>query len=164
MALPASVADFKLQFDRNFAFGTGLDSVRDSDIGNAMNEAAALFNASLWSTADGKIAFLYASAHFVAVNIQAAGGLNPVVSDQGVNNRGAGAVMSKSVGAVSVTYTEPPERIKRSPHLLPFWETEYGKKYLMLLGPKLIGNVGVVSGPSDIGGVNEGIPAVPDAG
>ena len=73
--------------------------------------------------------------------------INP--TDQGINNRSNGVVNSKTVGQVSVSYEPPPDRVKRIAALLPFWETEYGKRYLTFLMPKLAGNVGVVSGPID---------------
>ncbi len=161
MAAPASIADFKAKFDRDFPFGSGLDSVRDSDIQNAMDESTAMFPAGLFSGASAKQAYLLLSAHFVAVNIQRSGGLNAVVTGDGTNNRGMGIISSKSVGQVSVAYEQPPERIKRMAHLLPLWETEFGKKYLMMLQPKLVGAVTVVDGPSDVGVIP---PAVPDAG
>jgi len=161
MAAPVTVAEFKTKFDRNFTYGTGKETVRDADINSAFNDALLIFNSALFDTASGKQAFLYCAAHFLAVNVQAVGGLNINVTDQGINNRSNGVVVSKSVGQVSVTYTEPPERVKKIAALLPFWETEYGKRYLVFLMPKLAGNVGVVSGPIDMGGV---IIPIPDAG
>lgn len=162
MAAPISVAEFKTKFARNFVFGSGLDSVRDADIQGAMDEALLLYNPSLFSTEDGKQAFYYAAAHFLVVNIQTAGGLSADVTDQGIKNRSNGVIVNKTVGQVSVTYEPPPDRIKKITALLPFWETEYGKRYVMMLVPKLCGNVGVVDGPVDPMGVID--TAVPDAG
>jgi hypothetical protein len=150
---PITATDFKTKFDRNFTFGAGLDAVRDADINGAIAEAQVLYNAALWSVEDGKLAFLYATAHFVAINIQAAGGLSASVTGDGITNRSTGIVESKSVGQVSVSYTAPPERIRKMAFLLPFWETEYGKRYIMMLMPKLSGNIGVVSGPQDSSGL-----------
>jgi hypothetical protein len=157
---PISVADFKTRFDRNFNYGAGLDVVRDKDITDAIAEAQTMYNAALWSVADGKQAFLFATAHFVAVNIQAAGGLSATVTGEGVSNRGLGIVESKSVGQVSVSYTPPPDRLKKMAFLLPFWETEYGKKYIMMVLPKLSGNIGVVAGPADDTGASAALPFV----
>ena len=157
---PITAADFKTKFDREFVYGAGVDSVRDKDINDAIAEAQLLYNPSLWSVDDGKQAFLYATAHFVVARIQAAGGLNPVVTGEGVVNRSNGIVESKSVGQVSVSYTSPPERLKKMAFLLPFWETDYGKRYVMMLMPKLSGNVGVVSGPQDNTGASGAIPFV----
>lgn len=158
---PVSVADFKTKFARNFPYGAGLDTVRDADIQGAFDEALLVFNPTLFDTDSGKQAFLYAAAHFVAVNIQTSGGLTVTMTDKGINNRSNGVVNSNTVGQVSVTYEPPPERVKRIAALLPFWETEYGKRYLTFLMPKLAGNVGVVSGPVD---TLTGQFAVPDAG
>lgn len=157
---PIAAADFKTKFDREFVYGAGVDTVRDKDINDAIAEAQLMYNASLWSVDDGKQAFLYATAHFVVTRIQAAGGLSSSVTGEGVANRSAGIVESKSVGQVSVTYTSPPDRLKKMTYLLPFWETEFGKKYVMMLLPKLAGNMGVVSGPQDNTGLNGAIPFV----
>lgn len=158
---PVTVDEFKAKFDRNFIYGTGKDKVRDADLTNAFNEALLIYNGTLFDTASGKQAFMYAAAHFLVINLQSVGGLNLQPTDQGLNNRSNGVVLSKSVGQVSVQYEQPPERVKRIAALLPFWETEYGKRYLTFLMPKLAGNVGVVSGPVDT--LYGQIP-IPDAG
>ncbi len=167
MAEPISIAEFKTRFPREFPYGTGLDSVRDADIQNAFDSATLLYNPSLFTTAEGKVAFAYASAHFVAVSIQSAGGLSPVVSGDGVNNRSNGVVLGKSVGQVSVNYADVPSWLKKFPTLMGFWETEYGKRYVMMVCPRLVGNVALI--PGWIDGSNEGgeyvaVPPVPDAG
>lgn len=155
---PISAADFKTRFDREFIYGTGLDRVRDKDINDAIAQAQVMYHAALWSVEDGKQAFLYATAHFVAIRIQAAGGLIASVSGDAINNRSAGIVESKSVGQVAVSYTQPPERLRKMAFLLPFWETEWGKQYIMMLLPKLSGNVNIVSGPVDSTGGSGAIP------
>lgn len=162
MAAPVSVAEFKTKFDRAFPFGSGLDAVRDSDINSAFDDALLVYNPALWSTADGKVAFLYLSAHYVAVMIQATGGLKSSVGAEGVDNRSNGITASKTVGSVSVSYEALAEQIKKIPALMPFWETEYGKRYVQMLLPKLVGNVGLVGGWSNVDG-DVYIP-VPDAG
>ena len=155
---PVTKDEFKAKFDRAFKYGTGLETVRDSDIDNAFSEALLVFNPSLWDTANAKQAFLYASAHFVVVNIQAAGGALPVVTGEGLDNRSDGIVENKTVGQVSVAYTPPPDRLKRMAFLQPFWETEFGKRYVMMLLPKLVGNTGAVSGPVDLGAISTPVP------
>ena len=157
---PIAAADFKTRFDREFLYGAGLDVVRDKDINDAIAQAQVMYNAALWSVDDGKQAFLYATAHFVTIRIQAAGGLSSAVTGVGVTNRSTGIVESKSVGQVSVSYTSPPERLKKMAYLLPFWETEYGKQYVMMLMPKLAGNAAIVSGPQDASGVVTSPPFV----
>lgn len=157
---PIAAADFKTKFDREFIYGAGVDTVRDKDINDAIAEAQLMYNAALWSVDDGKQAFLYATAHFVVARIQAAGGLYPSVTGEGVNNRSVGIVSGKSVGQVSVNYTPPPDRIRKMAFLMPFWETEFGKRYIMMLLPKLAGNIGVVSGPQDDTGSTGSLPFV----
>lgn len=149
---PVSAADFKAQFDRDFKFGVGLDSVRDSDITKAFNNALAVFNTDLWETESLNLAFLYASAHFLVVGLQSAGGLVPVAGvGRGARNRSDGVTISKTVGAVSMSYVEPPPFVKNHAGLLPFWETEYGKMYCQLLGPRLIGASCTIAGEVDPG-------------
>ena len=128
-----------------------------------MDDALLLYNSGLWSTADGKIAFMFMAAHFLVTTLQAAGGLCSEVSGEGATNRGTGVISNKSVGAVSLGYVDPPERVKRNANLMIFWETEFGKRYIAMLTPKLVGNVGVVSGPSDVGGyvTDQAVPTVP---
>lgn len=157
---PIAAADFKTRFDREFTYGPGLDVVRDKDINDAIAQAQVMYNAALWSVDDGKQAFLYATAHFVTIRVQAAGGLSPTNAGVGITNRSNGIVESKTVGQVSVSYTPPPERLRKMAYLLPFWETEWGKAYVMMLLPKLAGNVGVVSGPQDASGVVTSPPFV----
>ena len=159
MADPITTAEFKTRYDREFTYGAGLDSVRDKDIEDAFSAARVMYNPALFTTEQGKTAFLLVSAHYLTVNIQAAGGLSTLTS-QGIKNRSEGIVISKSVGQVSVTYDEVPARVKQL-GLQALWMTKYGQDYVTMLLPKLVGNVSVVSGPV----VNEaGLIPVPDAG
>ena len=157
---PIAAADFKTKFDREFIYGSGVDTVRDKDINDAIAEAQLMYNASLWAVADGKQAFLYLTAHFLIRRIQAAGGLAPAVTGDAVSNRAAGVVQSKSVGQVSVSYAPPPARVLKMAFLLPMWETDFGRQYVTMLLPKLSGNVNVVSGPVDNTGGAGAIPFV----
>lgn len=145
---PATLADFKAQFARDFIYGTGKDTVMDGDITRALNESGMVFNPVLWDSGDDKIAFLYASAHFLVLNVQAAGGLSAKPFGQGINSQGAGVVGSKSVGSVSVSYIVP-EFVSSSPFLSQFMKTDYGQKYLQLLTPRLVGHVSIAQGPSE---------------
>lgn len=151
---PASVANFKAQFQRDFTYGTGYETVKDSDIQNALNFTSSVFNPRLFDTtvltggtSEALLSYLYASAHFLVLNLQAAGGLAPGGRKQGAKSQGAGAVGSKSVGSVSLGYVWP-ESITNNPILFQFTRTAYGQQYLQILSTKLIGNVHVVLGPT----------------
>jgi hypothetical protein len=150
---PPIVADFKAQFDRDFAYGVGREFVRDTDIIRALNEAGLNINPGLFDTTsktnEGAIAFLYLAAHYMVVNIQAAGGLSPAAG-VGVDSHGSGTIQSGGVGGVSVSY-QLPESITQNPILSGFMQTHYGQKYLSLLWPKLIGNMVTISGWDDTG-------------
>lgn len=154
MNYPPVVSDFKTQFDRDFPFGTGFDSVRDSDITKALNEAGLIFNSTLFdlttTTNEGAIAYCYAAAHFLVLNIQQAGGLSADGPRKGTEDSAVGIINSTSIGSVSVNYTLPPS-LAENPILSHFMLTNYGKKYLSLLTPKLVGNAFVVGGFDDTG-------------
>jgi hypothetical protein len=145
---PSTVSDFKAYFDRDFPFGTGFDTVRDNDISKALSEATLVFNPALFNTDEAKVAFLYASAHFLALNIQSAGGLIAVGPGDGVNSQGDGFVSNKSVGSVSATIAFS-DRIMQSPILSQFMRTNYGQKYLALVSARLVGAGSVVAGWDD---------------
>lgn len=162
---PATVAEFKTQFDRDFVYGPGLDKVRDGDIDRAMADAQPYYNPALFSTADGKQAFLYASAHFLVTNIQGVGGLAPAGAPNlggGIENQGDQVTSNKGAGGLSVGNVAPPDFIKNNPNLLQFWTTTYGQRYAGMVAPRCVGNVGVVSGPVSPGAI--GTPNIPYAG
>lgn len=152
---PALVVDFQAQFTRDFKYGPGLEAVRDPDIQNALNFASTVFNPALFDTtpigdtSEAKMAYLYASAHFLVMALQAAGGLSAVNRGLGVNSQGDGIVSSKSVGGVSVTFAWPSVVID-NPALYQFTKTSYGQMYLQILVLKLVGNVGLVSGQTQM--------------
>lgn len=150
---PATVTQFKTQFTRDFTYGTGMETVRDIDIQNALNVTSSAFNPQLFdttvltgSTSEALLAYLYASAHFLVTALQAAGGLAPGGRKQGAKSQGAGPVGSKAVGSVSLGYVWP-DSITNNPMLFQFVRTNYGQQYLQMLVTKLVGNVRVVLGP-----------------
>lgn len=151
MSLPASVAEFKTQFDRDFTYGPGKESVRDSDITRALTEAQSVFNPDIWETDVLKPAFLYAAAHFLVINIQMAGGLSSPSPGRGIDNRGGGITQSKSVGQVSINYAIS-EKYKEDPILSQFMRTDYGLRYLQMVSTRLVGHAYVVGGFNDTGG------------
>lgn len=155
---PVTIAEFKDRFDRDFDYGAGTDQVRDKDITRSLTEASSCFNPCLWTTTpEGRLAYLQATAHFLVLSIQAAGGLSGTNQGQGVNSRGGGVIQSKSVGAVSVAYVMP-DFVAQSPILSQFMRTDYGQKYLQMLTPFLVGHVSIAEGPHE---PDVAVPEVP---
>lgn len=152
---PATVANFKAQFTRDFVYGTGLEAVRDVDIQGALNIASSLFNPCLFDltpigvtpniTSEALICYLNAAAHFLVTSLQAVGGLGAVRLGGGVFSQGEGNITGKSVGGVNVSFSWP-SSITDSPVLFQFAKTAYGQAYLQVLATKLVGNVGAVLG------------------
>lgn len=143
-----TVADFKAFFRRDFPYApaTVQDSVCsnldkyifDFDIEKAFNEAKALLNQALFPNDDViRIAYLYLSAHYLANDMKTA--------LQGIESTGTYPVNSRSVGNVSESYTVP-DKYLDNPQLAFFASTGYGNKYLSLVLPALVGNVGSVCG------------------
>ena len=156
MTTPATVAEFKAQFDRDFIYGTGKETVRDGDIQRALTEATVDFNADLWSTDELKPAFLYAAAHFLVLNVQMAGGLAAAPTGKGVDNHGGGVTQSKAVGQVNINYALA-DKFQNDPILSQFLRTDYGQRYLQMASTRLVGNIAVVSGWNDTGGPGGGV-------
>lgn len=148
MAWPPGVSDFKAQFVREFIYGSGLDKITDNDIQRALNEAPPRFNQCLLDTlVEQTAAFLYLAAHIMWVNIQNAGGLSAVPRGRGVRSQPQAIINSASVGQVSQSNQPPPERISSSPALSELWASPFGRIYVGMISPRLIGNMAVVSGP-----------------
>ncbi len=151
MTQPASISDFKAYFDRDFRFGEGVETVRDTDIQKGFDQTDVVFNTGLWvSDAESKIPYLNAAAHFLALNLQAAGGLEAAGKAwQGSNSHGGGIIQNKSVGQVSVAYALP-QSLVDSPTLNQFMRTDYGQAYLQMLTPRLVGGGFAVEGWDDV--------------
>lgn len=170
---PASVADFKATFNRGFKYATGPDGVMDSDIQKGIERAVLLYNPCLFTTAEGKTAFLLAVAHFVVIGIQAAGGLYPQLpgaagaagapgaSADATRNTGSGVMGTKTTEKVTIQYAGLEELMKRYPTLAPFRQTDFGAQYAMMVAPRLMGRVSIAPGPTPPDAV---IPAVPFLG
>ena len=150
---PVLISDFKTLFTRDFQYGPGIEAVRDVDIQNSLNMASALFNADLFDltlvgispnqTSEAKMAYLYVSAHILVSSIQSVGGLGK--SGKGVFSQGEGMITGKGAGGININFAWP-AMITDSPLLFQFTKTAYGCKYLDLLTPKLVGNVGAIYG------------------
>lgn len=153
-----TVAQFKARFYRDFSYENQNPTqaqpvppentfiVQDLDIENAYLDAQALFNQGLFGGCNSNggntaliPAYLYLSAHCLALNIQAA--------STGINSSGTGAfpVASRSVGSVSESYMIP-DSYKDDPILAQYTQTAYGQKYLALVLPFLRGNTVAVWG------------------
>jgi hypothetical protein len=151
MAWPPAVSDFKAYFTREFGYGKGGDMVGDGDIQRALNEVSPVFNQSLLDGLTSQTAaYLYAAAHFLVMNVQAAGGLSATPRGRGVRDSAELVIISKGVGQVNVVYQVPPEWIQKSAVLLPFFRTNFGQRYIQMVAPQLVGNFGVVPGYDDI--------------
>lgn len=154
-----ATSDFKNFFPmRYFPYGTGMDSITDADIQLAINTAQSGYN---WNPAnfDGTvispagqtpqsmqtIAFFYLAAHILTLNIQAAGGLKSEGVLGGVHSGAEGIVDSKSVGGISQSQSYP-SWLKESPALWSCLLTRWGRQYLDMLLPSLVGNMYVVGG------------------
>ena len=136
---PITVSEFKSWFFRDFPFSDDeSQGITDTDILKAFAEASMNFNSRLWETEeDRKLGFLYLAAHYLVIDLQN--------SSQGINGRYEGIMSSKSVGSVSVGYTIP-DWVMASPIYSLLSQSRYGMKYLSLIIPLLIGNIGVVKG------------------
>jgi len=112
--------------------------VMDQDIQNAFTEAQISLNQSLFTTdATITLGYLYLTAHYLCNDLKAA--------LAGVNSNGSFPVASRSVGSVSESYSIPQTYLDNP--ILAFYTTSaYGLKYLAMVLPNMVGNIGVVGG------------------
>lgn len=114
------------------------DYVSDEDIHRAFGEAKAVFNCGLvGSCEEARIAFLYLVAFYLAYDLSVASG--------GVYGMVNFPATSVTVGSVSESYYVP-KAFLEDPVLGFYAKNGFGQKYLSMVYPKLIGNVGVVAG------------------
>lgn len=136
----------------------------DSDIQNAIDTAMTVYNSGLFDDVQGKVAFLFAAAHFVVVGIQAAGGLypfpqgSPTAGTDATQNTGSGVIGSKTAEKITIQYAGLESLIKEYPSLGAFRQTDFGSQYAMIVGPRLRCRVGITPNPSAPG---IAAPAVP---
>lgn len=108
-----------------------LNYTQDSDIINAIAEASVNFNKGLFADCcTAKLVFLYLVAYYLTVDFQNA------MSPMG----GGGLVQSKSVGSVSESYAIP-QWMLNNPSYSMYAQNGYGRKYLSLIRPYLLGNI-----------------------
>lgn len=107
--------------------------IQDSDIERAFAEAKVNFNPNLFTDDDTvKMVFLYLAAHYLVIDLNNA--MNPLALGF------MGFTQSKSVGSVSESYGIP-QWMLNNQVLSAYAQTGYGRKYLSLIHPYLIGNV-----------------------
>jgi hypothetical protein len=109
--------------------------VADAYILAAYQEAMITYNIALFITdANAKLGFLYLAAHYLVYDSNAGG----------LNSTGSGILNSKSVKDVSVGY-DIPDWMKKPVYSF-YISSKYGLKYLNMIQPRLIGNMGSVWG------------------
>lgn len=133
MYVKPTVTDFKDYFTRDFPYGVSNNTILDSDISKAIDEATVNFNEGLFSTQDSySIGFMYLTAHYLVMDIRASG--------QGISGNFPWLTSSKGVGSVSESI-QIPDFIASNPMLAHYGKTYYGAKYITLVYPRLIGNM-----------------------
>ena len=127
--------EFREYFDRGqFAYGDTAPAVRDKDIESAIAEATAVFNTALYPEEVVTIAFLYLTAHFLSLDIDASNSGGQPSFNQ----------TSRSADGISESVQIPEWMMKGD---FAFYSTTYyGQKWLMLTRPYLDGVVRVVCG------------------
>ena len=111
--------------------GNVLNYTQDSDIINAIAEASVNFNEGLFSDCcTAKLVFLYLVAYYLTIDFQNA--MSPM--------SGGGIVQNKSVGSVSEGYAIP-QWMLNNPSFSMYAQNGYGRKYLSLIRPYLLGNI-----------------------
>lgn len=117
--------------------------ISDDDILRAFKEAKVNYNAGLFSEEEtAKMVFLYLAAHYLVIDLNNAS--NPL----GMGFMGF--TQSKSVGSVSESYGIPQFMLNNA-ILSQYATTGFGRKYLSLIQPYLIGNIMLIPGRTTIG-------------
>lgn len=117
--------------------------ISDADIARAFAEAKVNFNARLFDDdKTAKMVFLYLAAHYLVIDLNNAS--NPLAVGF------MGFTQSKSVGSVSESYAVP-QYMLNNKMLSGYAQTGYGRKYLSLIQPYLVGNIFVSRGRTTYG-------------
>ncbi len=112
--------------------------ILDEDIEKAFSEAKIGLNQTLFSSDENiTLGYLYLTAHYLVNDIRASIG--------GLAGKGVFALTSRSVGNVSESYGIPQAYLD-NPIYQFFTQSPYGLKYLALVLPNLVGNIGHVAG------------------
>lgn len=133
-----SVADFKAFFERDFPYGTDINtSVTDSDITKAFLFTNAAINSGFFNDqGQYTIGYLLLTAHNLVTNITSGAGFSGSFSF---------LTQSQSVGSVSASYVVP-QRILDSPQWAMYFRTNYGAQYMDMIMSQLAGAVFTVAG------------------
>lgn len=138
MGYPITIDDFKTFFAKDFDYGTDITQVSDADIAKAMVEAGMNFNEKLFDCIEEKkLIFSYLTAYYLVVDINN-------TNTQGASNNG-GLVTYRQVRNVAESF-KVPKWVEENPMLSQFAQNGYGLKYITMIYPYLIGNMGVVPG------------------
>ena len=112
---------------------TDLKKIVEADIVGGITDAQYNCSQSLFDTQPNYArAFLYLAAHCMIEKIQMAG--------QGLASQANWNTISKGVGDVTSSF-QIPDKIMRDPMLSCFSTTAYGKMYLQIISPLLVGNI-----------------------
>lgn len=140
MAYPISIAEFKTYFAKDFIYGSDNNQVSDNDISRAMSEASMNYNEDMFDDEETKKnIFYYLTAFYLVVDIDNA-------SSQG-GSGSSGIVSHRRVRNVEESFAVPQWALQ-NPLFSQFASNGYGRKYLNMIYPYLIGRVGVVPGAS----------------
>jgi hypothetical protein len=139
MYVNPTVAEFKTYFVRDFPFGVDIEkNVLDSDITRAMSTVTCQINDELFCSQDEyEVGYMLLTAHFLVTNIQ--------TSSQGLSSQFEWNTVSKGVGSVSVSQNIP-ESIMSNPNFAWLTKTGYGAQYLMMIYPRLSGQMFIAQG------------------
>lgn len=117
--------------------------IQDADILRAFNEAKINFNTSFWKDDEtAEMVFYYLAAHYLVIDLT--NRQNPLLMGY------KGMTQSKSVGSVSESYAIP-QWMLNNQVLGTYAQTGYGRKYLSLIQPYLIGNIILSPGRTTFG-------------
>ncbi len=117
--------------------------IQDSDILRACGEAKINFNPNFFKDDETAImVFCYLAAHYLIIDLNNAS--NPLALGF------MGFTQSKSVGSVSESYGVP-QWMLNNQMLSAYAQTGYGRKYLSLIQPYLIGNIILTPGRTTFG-------------
>lgn len=117
--------------------------ISDSDIERAFAEAKINFNPNFFKDDETAImVFCYLAAHYLIIDLNNAA--NPLALGY------MGFTQSKSVGSVSESYTVP-QWMTTNRVLGAYAQTGFGRKYLSLIQPYLIGNIMLIPGRTTCG-------------
>lgn len=138
-----TASDFKTFFLRDFNFASPSDSkntdfIMDSDISRAIVEAEVHFNSGLFaSESQATNTFMYLVAFCLVRNLQN--------SAKGISSQSKFPISNTSVGGVSVGFSIPEPYLK-DPVLSSYTQNGYGMRYLELVLPFCVGNIGIIEG------------------